>query len=443
MEKSDLLNYLIFAEKYNCPLRISGVSGKVSTIFVDSHSDVTLQGRFCSSDKAMSYKYENIPVLHLAECCVVVGDQKQLSAITNEDSGMLPKVKDAYNYFEESFLSSIQKVWPLQPTLLREHYRCDYSIINYCNKFFYNGELVIYTQAHSDAMQVLNVGQGKYAKASFCNEREIRAIEGLTGPVLKETYVITPFKNQGEELRAHFQCGKDTCGTIHTFQGRGQDNVFFSTVLNDLDFANSHLSGSHCLFQKELINVAVSRAKKHFILVSDTAYLRKKNKEMRNLIDYIESYGKEIPDTTVCLFDGLYQKMKAYTKHDNLDNIFEETVYNAIMAYHEKHPQFYCFIKFPLANLVTDKIYLTENPDIRDFVMHHNTHVDFTLCNAVCKPILAIELDGQHHNKPEQKIRDEKKDRALRHMQIPLWRLSSKAALTKDEFEQKISSFLE
>ena len=74
--------------------------------------------------------------------------------------------------------------------------------------------------------------------------------------------------------------------------------------------------------------------------------------------------------------------------------------------------------------------------------MHHNTHVDFTLCNEVNKPILAIELDGKNHEERIQMERDKKKNEALKHMQIPLWRLPSKKALTKDEFEQKIQSYI-
>ena len=238
-----------------------------------------------------------LPILHLAKRCVVVGDQKQLSAITGNPSGKLPIIDERYDYYHETFLSSIRKVWKLQPTLLREHYRCDYSIINYCNKFYYDGDLIIYTDAHEDAIQLLKVDHGKYAAisqsgTSFYNEREIKSIESLTGPQLQNTYVITPFNGQGDCLKSYFHCDKGICGTIHAFQGRGQDTVYFSTVLNDLRFANGHLAGDHCLFSKELVNVAVSRAKKQFVLVSDAAYLRKKNEEMRNLIDYIETYGK-------------------------------------------------------------------------------------------------------------------------------------------------------
>ena len=74
--------------------------------------------------------------------------------------------------------------------------------------------------------------------------------------------------------------------------------------------------------------------------------------------------------------------------------------------------------------------------------MHHNTHVDFTLCNAVNNPILAIELDGKRHAEREQMERDKKKNEALKHMQIPLWRLPSKEALTKEEFEEKLQSYI-
>ena len=275
-----------------------------------------------------------LPVLYMANRCVVVGDQKQLSAITGTPLSTLPAVEEPYDYYHETFLSSVKKVWNIQPTLLREHYRCDYSIINYCNKFYYNGELIIYSDKHEDSMQLLKVDQGKYATISksgksFHNEREVETIKEIAGSKLDKSYVITPFSGQGNLLKDSFHCDENTCGTIHTFQGKGQDTVYFSTVFNDLDFANRHLGGDHCLFQKELLNVAVSRAKKRFVLVSDTPYLRKKNMEMRNLIDYIETYGKEIPDKTTCIFDGLYKQMKAYTKTEHLDNIFEKKFVNS------------------------------------------------------------------------------------------------------------------
>ena len=104
-----------------------------------------------------------LPVLHLAERCIHCRGPEAVER-DHRRASRLPAVKEPYDYFRENLLSSVQKVWSLEPTLLREHYRCDYMIINYCNKFYYNGELIIYTEAHQNAMQMVTVDQGKYAQ---------------------------------------------------------------------------------------------------------------------------------------------------------------------------------------------------------------------------------------------------------------------------------------
>lgn len=162
---------------------------------------------------------------------------------------------------------------------------------------------------------------------------------------------------------------------------------------------------------------------------------------MQDLINYIETYGKKIPDKTVCIFDGLYRLMKSYTRVDNLDNVFEKEVYDRLQQYCQKYPQIHCPVKLPLTDLITDKAYLDANLEIKRFVLHKNTHIDFTLYNAINNPILAIELDGKSHQKEDQMKRDAKKDAALRHMDIPLWRLPFKFALTQRDFEEQIELY--
>ena len=134
--------------------------------------------------------------------------------------------------------------------------------------------------------------------------------------------------------------------------------------------------------------------------------------------------------------------MKAYTSTEQLHNVFEQTVYDHLQRYCRNHPRVHFLLKLPLANLVTDQTYLDENPEIKRFVLHRNTHLDFTLYNAVNNPILVIELDGEYHRKPDQMNRDAKKDAALAHMGIPLWRLPSKTALTAEEFIRRIDELI-
>ena len=62
------------------------------------------------------------------------------------------------------------------------------------------------------------------------------------------------------------------------------------------------MKGPYNLFGKELINVAVSRAKDKFVLAADTKFFKKYDENMKNLIEYIEIYGEQIPDKTVGIY---------------------------------------------------------------------------------------------------------------------------------------------
>lgn len=387
-----------------------------------------------------------ISTLFYAKKCVISGDSKQLSAITKDYSELIdvPAIPDNLKNNNNNFLNATKLSFGVEPTLLKEHYRCDYNIINYCNHFFYNDELIIYNEPAKDSMQLLNVGFGKYvcgSEGSFENEREIYSIDAQCKGDLSKAYVITPFKGQKEALWERFNSFKANCGTIHSFQGRGKEIVYFSTVLNDLDACNRHLNGSHNLFTPELINVAVSRAKEKFVLVTDKEYFLGKSKLIRDLIRYIEKYGEEIPDKTVCLFDYLYKQMSTYTPKENCSNIFEFKIWETLNEFAHNN-SYLAFVKLPLAELITDREYLNAHVEIKEFIMNDLTHVDFVLENNLGNPVLAIELDGEHHNKLEQIERDRKKDAALKHMNIPIMRVNSKAAFSKGEFMERVKAML-
>lgn len=95
---------------------------------------------------------------------------------------------------------------------------------------------------------------------------------------------IAPYNNQvnlAKELMPE-EIVKDT---IHKFQGRGCDEIIFSTVLDkkvvskrQLDFVDN----------AALVNVAVSRAKNKFTLVTGNNVFLKSNKYIAALIRYIE-----------------------------------------------------------------------------------------------------------------------------------------------------------
>lgn len=139
-----------------------------------------------------------LPLLYLAKNIIIVGDEKQLSAITNIEEDKLESiVKDEYDYTKENFLSSISKTIKPASKMLLEHYRCDYSIINYCNKFFYENKLKIYNDSKKGAMSLINNDKGKYVEFDengYKNLREIKCIDEQIEHDITGKFIITPFR---------------------------------------------------------------------------------------------------------------------------------------------------------------------------------------------------------------------------------------------------------
>ena len=175
-------------------------------------------------------------------------------------------------------------------------------------------------------------------------------------------------------------------------------------------------------------------------MVTDKKYFSERSQLIKNLILYIDKYGKEIPDKTVCLFDYLYKQMPTYVEVKNCSNPFELKVFETLEKFCVEHKGFSVFAKLPLAELVTDEYYLNTHNEIRRFVLNERTHVDFTIVKALENPVLAIELDGQEHDSEIQIQRDIKKNKALEHMNIPLKRINSKSAFCEQDLISMVES---
>lgn len=384
-----------------------------------------------------------LPLLFLAKKLIVVGDSKQLSAITEEkETGI--EVDKFYRYENNNFLNTIKNVFNLIPTILLEHYRCNYHIINFCNKYYYDSELKIYKDSSKDYISIINVDQYKGASRkdkSFINEREIKSIKENIKDI-NNTFVITPFKAQANLLQEEYN--DKICGTIHCFQGKGANNVYFSTVFNNLDFCLKHIKSENNLFTKELVNVAVSRAKEKFVLVCDKNFFLKNGyyvPDIRNLINYINIYGEEIIDESNCIFDYLYKQIKYFKTTRLFDNIYEKTLFEALNEIFIDSP-YRCYLKLKLTELVTNKEFLEKNPDILRYILN-GAHADFTIIDKrINMPILVIELDGKDHEKEEQKKRDKFKELALNASNIKIYRIASKKAYDILDLKEKVFSYL-
>ena len=142
-------------------------------------------------------------------------------------------------------------------------------------------------------MDVENDGVGQRNTAP----EEIRAILDYVREHPDQSIgIITPFVNQknliNEELEAA-GAKRVTCGTVHAFQGDEKDVILFSTALTDQTREGTY---GWLKNNKELINVATSRAKDRLIVFSSEKNLERLHREgeeddLYELVCYVRSNG--------------------------------------------------------------------------------------------------------------------------------------------------------
>lgn len=158
------------------------------------------------------------PTLRLARNAVVVGDSKQLPNIVNSEKISLFNsifnkydLNEKYNYTSSSLLDLTKNINSNIPiTLLKEHYRCHPKIIDFCNKKFYNDELIILSKANNDApMKQYKCVKGNFHMVKDKSSYNKRQAEVIFDEVfLKEKIdfsngsigVITPYRAQKQYI---------------------------------------------------------------------------------------------------------------------------------------------------------------------------------------------------------------------------------------------------
>lgn len=390
--------------------------------------------------------------LSCAMNAVIVGDDKQLPNVVSQEEALALqaiqltyKVDDRYNEITHSFLQSCVEVFKDIPvTLLREHYRCHPKIIEFCNQHFYNGELVAMTDdnAEDNVLQVVQTVEGNHARGHF-NQREIDVIVQEVLPQCADSGsigIITPYRQQADEINKAL--GKDIASTVHKYQGRECDTIIMSMVDNKpTEFSDD----------PNLLNVAISRAKTHLYVVTNSNKMPKES-NLAQLIDYVRYNNFEVRQSEVSsVFDLLY---KQYTSQrlDSLankpvvsdyisENLFYNTLMEAITALGLVHIDVLCH--YPVVRFISDWSLLTEEE--KAFASNRLSHVDFLVYNSLTKrPLLVIEVDGWYYHKRQggQVTRDALKDKLLAKFGLPLHRILTTDTVNVESLKALLSSSL-
>lgn len=400
---------------------------------------------------------------------IVVGDTKQLPHIVASGQKKVIEriiqkygVQDCYNYITRNIISSLNELYKdrVPSTTLREHYRCHPQIIGFCNKKFYDGQLIPVHRSSSDISPLMHIktAEGHHMRAftegGKINVREIDeakvCLKHIPENCRDDVGFISPFRKQAD--RGRKELGEDIeADTVHKFQGREKCVIIFSTVISD---TRQGMEVFNFVDNSQLVNVALSRAVEKFLLVSDgKVFLKKHNTNIGDLTRYIDYNCPENVKSgeVVSIFDMLYKDfssklLKAKSKIESNSKYKSENLMQYIIEEvlgKDKFSSFKFVHQVRLRELVPASIDKSERE--RRFVNHHRASVDFVIYNKFDNsPALCIEVDGfkYHENNPEQLERDRMKDRLLEVSGIPVSRFSTTGSREEERLEARLDEII-
>jgi len=218
-------------------------------------------------------------------------------------------------------------------------------------------------------------------------------IEYATANKDKSIGVITPFVNQRklveEEIKNH-SLTNVACGTVHAFQGDEKDVVLFSTVLTDQTQAGTY---GWLKNNKELINVATSRAREKLIVLADTKNLKRLHQsdvedDLFELVQYVNKNGESFVTPKKANSRALGVKpFSTATEEAFLENL-THALSNIWLSDN----------KYSIQKEVAISQVFQENTSYND--LFYSGRFDFVVYEKMGRqqiPVLAIELDGKEH----------------------------------------------
>ncbi len=388
--------------------------------------------------------------LSSAKKAVIVGDLKQLPNVVDSKNAKLTDevfnnfdMPEVYRYKNHCLLSSVSELFKKAPhTLLKEHYRCHPKIIEFCNKKFYNNELIILSKIQSDKkpLIVYKTVAGNHTRDNV-NQRQIDVIKNEIIPnenlctIDDSLGIVTPYRNQTNALQSQFKGTGVKADTVDKFQGQENKVIILSTVDNNItDFTDN----------PNRLNVAISRAIEQLIVVIN-GNEQKKDTIINELVKYIEYNNCEIKESKIfSVFDLLYQTyaeqrrifLRKYKKISEYDS--ENLMYGLINEIIKKYNGNYeIAVHVPLNMIIRDLGLMSD--DEKKYAKNDWTHVDFLIYKTIDKsPVLAIEVDGSKYHKEgsKQAKRDELKNTIFAKYDIPLCRFSTAGSNEKEKLSQ-------
>lgn len=374
-----------------------------------------------------------VPIIR-GENLMLVGDPQQLNPVVllnQRDNSVLKKkysVANEYDYISNSIYKTFLACDAVSDEiLLSYHYRCHKKIIDFNNKKYYNGKLNIKSNINAENPLVFIDVEENNTDIKNTSPREAnKIIEFVKENRDKKIGIITPFANQNKFINTLLQengINDVTCGTVHAFQGDEKDVILFSLALTDKTSSRTY---DWLRNNKELINVATSRAKEQLIILSssksiDRLHGNNSDDDLYDLTEYVKANGEyKVAEKSA---ESRALGVKPYTT--------------------ETEEAFLQSLKFALDNVLYNKRKCTVHKEVsiahvfRDNIscddLFYSGRFDFVVYERVFSkreiPILAIELDGKEHIEDEAvRKRDKKKNEICKKHGFELIRIENSYA---------------
>ncbi len=267
-----------------------------------------------------------ISILNRAKRFVLIGDQKQLPAVVMQQEMPSTLISEELRYigitdfrhslFERLIAANVRKE-ELWGTLTHQG-RMHPELSEFINQHWYNGKLRIAALPHQNERVVFEAPQSKVfdSRVAFINvdrggglrpksnlpeaKKVVEVVESIlahlpSGDPAEEIGVISPYRSQNALIKSLLR--KSTVAgassimvdTVERFQGSQRNFIVYSATVSSLAqlgfLAQSIHLGVDDVEVDRKLNVAFTRARKHFTLIGNEELLLE-NEHYRRLINY-------------------------------------------------------------------------------------------------------------------------------------------------------------
>lgn len=231
------------------------------------------------------------PVFTAPEVLVqILAEKYNISKIHSPLTSSAQQVADNANCYGSYYKVNNENVWVGMPLVV--HRRCVEPMFSISNDISYNNKMVLATPplkandelSHLPISSWIHVESNNSDFIQNTSTKELKALNDFVSKYnIRSYYLLSPFKS----IYKAVEIKDDSVGTVHTFQGKETDVVFLLLGGNTATNSKSWVSS-----KPNILNVAVTRAKKRIYIIGDKNIWKKHN-YFKNTINILDQWSNK------------------------------------------------------------------------------------------------------------------------------------------------------